>query len=66
MKKQIQREHLVSKIKMLTGLEFEIKENKLQLNAGGLSMSELDRLVKYCNRVGLEYNLESNLIFTIL
>ena len=65
MKKHIEREHLVSKIKMLTGLEFEIVDNKLQLNAGGLSMSELDRLVKYCNRVGLEYNLESNLIFTI-
>jgi hypothetical protein len=65
MKKHIEREHLVSKIKMLTGLEFEIIDDKLQLNAGQLSMSELDRLVKYCNRVGLEYNLESNLIFTI-
>ena len=63
--KQIQLETLVSKIKMSTGLEFEIKGESLQLKAGELAMSELYILTRFCERRGLVYGLTGKLIFKI-
>lgn len=63
--KIIQLEKLVSKIKMSTGLEFQIKAGRLELKAGDLAMSELYALTRFCERRGLEYELTGKLTFKI-
>lgn len=63
--KIIQLEKLVSKIKMSTGLEFQIKADRLELKAGELAMSELYALTRFCERRGLEYKLTGKLTFKI-
>lgn len=63
--KIIQLEKKVSKIKMSTGLEFQIKADRLELKTKKLAMSELYALTRFCERRGLEYELTGKLTFKI-
>jgi len=58
-------ESLVSKIKMRTGLELEIKGGHLELKASEICQSDLYELSRFCEMRGLGYELTGKLTFKI-
>lgn len=63
--KQMKLEKLASSIKMRFGVEPEIENNAIKINAGSLELSELAKLEKYCHNQAAILEVEKSVTFKI-